>query len=133
MALDPETRVARRVAGRAQQVVDAGRGVRLERQDRPPPVGHELLAGQREEPAHEDPGVLGRVVLGDVVGAEGEQVADLPALGVDDAETASGGDPRAAPLARRDVDQVAHRCASAYAASVSTITWQAAIADWPWS
>ena len=91
-----------------------GRRVLLEVQDRPPPVGHEVLAGQWEQPVHVRPDVLGARVLRDVVRTEGEQVTDLTALGVDHAEPLAAAQPGAAPLPRRHLDQApfAHRTAA---------------------
>src|SRR3954454_14485173 len=50
--LDPEARVALGVAGRAEHVVDPGRRILLEQQDRTPVVRHEVLARPWEEPVH---------------------------------------------------------------------------------
>ena len=104
-ALDPEAGVALGVAGGAQHVVDARRVVLLQQQDRPPVVGDEVLARPREQPVDVHAGVLGRVVLGDVVGPEGERVGDLAALHVDHAHALAGGHAHPAALAGRDVDR----------------------------
>ena len=83
-AAEPE--VAEEVAGRDQRVVDAGRGVLDQRQDRAAAVGEERVADPRHDPPDAGAGVLPRQVLGRVRGAEGPEVADLGAVGVDDGD-----------------------------------------------
>ena len=61
--------------------------VRLEVEDRPSPVGDEVLARSREEPIVMDAGVFGAVVLVHVRRSKREEVGALPATDVDDLET----------------------------------------------
>jgi len=60
----------------------------------------------REEPVDERARVLGARVLGDVLGVEGEQVADLAALEVGHAERATRRHVETAPLARGNDDSL---------------------------
>ena len=87
-----------------EHVVDAWRIVRLQCQDRPAAIRHELLPDARKQPADVDPCVLGAVVLGRIIDTEREQVGDLAALGIDHADTVAGADADAASLAGGDVD-----------------------------
>ena len=99
---DAEPLVARRVARGDQHVVDAGRVVGLEGEDRPPAVRHEVLAGPREQAVDVDARVLRAGVLADVGRDEGEQVAALVALEVDDAEPPPAQQAHRAALPGRD-------------------------------
>jgi hypothetical protein len=88
--------------------VDAGRPILLEVEDRTPAVRHELLARLREEPAHMHARVLRRMELGDVVGAECEEVDALTAFEVDDAKPLPGGDLGPSAPAGRHLDTRCH-------------------------
>jgi len=66
--------------------VHTGRPVLLEEEDRPPAVRHEMLADAREETTNLDTRVLGARVLGNVVRAKGEEIADLLSFDVNDAK-----------------------------------------------
>ena len=99
---DAEPLVARRVARGDQHVVDAGRVVGLEGEDRPPAVRDEVLAGPREQAVDVDARVLRAGVLADVGRNEREQVAALVALEVDDAEPPPAQQAHRAALPGRD-------------------------------
>jgi hypothetical protein len=103
-----EPAVASLVAGGEEHVVEARRRVRLERQQRAAPAAPERLAHAREEPEELGAGVLGAQALGEVGGAEREEVADLPAREVDDADAAPRRDAHRATLARGNLDPGCH-------------------------
>ena len=98
-AAEPE--VAEEVAGRDQRVVDAGRGVLDQRQDRAAAVGEQRVADPRHDPPDAGARMLPREVLGRVRGAEGPEVADLGAVGVDDGDRLARLEPHRPALARR--------------------------------
>ena len=96
---DAEAEVAEEVAGGDQRVVDAGRGVLSQRQDRPAAVGDEGVADPRGDAAERAAGVLPREELGEVGGAERPEVADLGAVGVDERQALAAGEAHRPALA----------------------------------
>ena len=103
--VDAERGVALGVARGDQHVVHAGRVVGFEAQERASAVRDEGLADGGEQPTGGGAGVGGAQVLGGVVGDEREQVADLAALDVDDAQALSRAHSHGAPFPRGHLDR----------------------------
>ena len=94
------------------------RGVLLEVEDRTAPVGYEFLAGVWKEAVDVDAGMLRARVLGDVAGAEREEIDALAAFQVDDAESLPGPDPSRASLAGGDDNRLGDRYLTASARAI---------------
>jgi len=95
----PQTAIAEEVAGGDQGVVDAGRRVLDQRQDRAAAVGEERVANTWRDASETGADVLPREEFGWVGGGEGPEVANLGAVGVEDGQALCGGEADGAPLA----------------------------------
>ena len=90
------------VTGCDQQIVVARRRAGHDGENGAAPVHHKRLALRRKGPADLGPGVGGARILGQrVTGGKGEQVANLLALDVGDADELAPGDPDSSPPPRR--------------------------------
>ena len=116
-----EQAVAVVVAGRHQGVVDAGRGVLGEMQNRPPPVADQIIAGVREDAREGRADMLHGHELARVLGAERPGVDHLGTMGVDDLDRLTLAQPRGAAARRRNCEEFAllgHGCLLPFAAPV---------------
>ena len=79
-----------------------------EEENRPAPVGHEVLPDPREEPVHVHPRVLRAGIFGDVARAEGKQVPALATLLVGDAKALTRPDAHGDPFPSWHHDSLGH-------------------------